>query len=100
MRTYFICGYLWVIIFVILELGLGDLRSVMTYSQLPFDMFHVFVLAYSPPNSYFAPPPPHPSLLDDVTFEKWSFEKMSGGLGKNSKPLPRSWDLEEFPALL
>ena len=38
-------------------------------------------------------PPPPP---DDVTFGKWPLEKMSGGLGKNSEPLPRSWDLEEF----
>ena len=50
-------------------------------------MFHVFVLAY--------PPPP-----DDVTFGKWPFEKMSGGLGKNFESLPRSWDLEEFRASL
>jgi len=57
---------------------------------------HVFVLTYLPPNWYFATPPP----LDDVTFGKWAFEKMSGGLGKNSEPLPRSWDLEEFQAFL
>ena len=31
--------------------------------------------------------PLHP--LDDVTFGKWPFEKMSGGLGKNSELLPR-----------
>ena len=31
---------------------------------------------------------------------KNSFGKMSGGLGKNSEPLPRSWNLEEFRAPL
>jgi len=52
-------------------------------------IFHVFVLTYlSPPNSYFGTP-----SLDEVTFWKWPFDKMSGGLGKNSEPLPRSWDL-------
>jgi len=45
-------------------------------------------------NSYLVDPP------DDVTFGKWPFEKMSGGLEKNSEPLPRSWDLEEFRASL
>ena len=50
-------------------------------------MFHVFVLAY--PQLVFCDPPP---LLDDVTFGKWPFEKMSGGLGKNSKLVPRFWD--------
>ena len=39
------------------------------------------------------------SALDDVTFGKWPFEKMSGRLRKNSEPLLRSWDLEELRAL-
>jgi len=50
-------------------------------------MFHV-VLAYPR------------SPLDDVTFRKGPFEKMSSGFGKNSESLPRSWDLEEFRASL
>ena len=54
-------------------------------------MFHVFVLAYPSPNLYFANP-----LPDDIIFGKWLFGKMSGGLRKNSEPLPRSWDLEEL----
>ena len=62
-------------------------------------MFHVFVLA-TPSNSYFATPPLH-----DVTFGKWPFGKMSGGLRKKSwdleefrTPLYRCWDVEEFHA--
>jgi len=50
----------------------------------------------TPPNSYFANPPPP---LNDVTFGKWPFEKMSGGLGENSEPLPRFWDLEEYASI-
>jgi len=46
--------------------------------------------------SLFSPTPP----LDDVTFGKLSFEKMSGGLRKNSEPLPRSWDLKKIRAPL
>ena len=60
------------------------------------DMFHVFVLAYTPLQLVFCDPP----SLDDVIFGKWPFGKMSGGLRKNSEPLTRSWDLEEFPASL
>ena len=51
----------------------------------------------TPPQLVFCDLPPP---LDDVTFGKWPFGKMSGGLRKNSELLPRSWDLEGFRASL
>ena len=44
--------------------------------------------------------PTLPILPDILTFGKWAFEKMCGGLRKNSEPLTRSWNLEEFRAPL
>ena len=78
------------------------LKRYSTTSYSPFispifNMFHVFVLAYPIPQTGILRTPLPP---DDVTFGKWPFGKMSGGLGKNSEPLPWSWDLEEFPAPL
>ena len=70
-----------------------QLKLYLFFCLFIIDMFHVFVLANHSLQLVFCEPPPPPPPLDDVTFEKWPFEKISGGLGENFEPLPRSWDL-------
>jgi len=56
------------------ESKLGSVSSTSNFTQLYFDMFHVFSLPYPLPTRISRPPPP-----DDVTFEK-----MSGRRRKNA----------------